>query len=568
MASNSILAKLAVQISANTAEFNKKLAESNNNFSKFTGSLNKLAGALGVAFSVKEISQFAFEAAKLAGEAEGVEAAFDRLPNSTALMNELRDATHDTVSELELMKRSVQAANFGISLEALPKLLEFAALRAQQTGQSVDYLVDSIITGIGRKSPLILDNLGISAVALKEKLGDVSVAAASVGDVADAVGKIASDQLEQMGEFSENTATSVQSLSAAWEGLTVAVGNFLNKSGFAEGVEEIADVFRFFSGEYKLTKKEVDSAIRQLYALREAAKQAGDQKEVVRLTQYIADLASAYGLLKDKPIEEVNKAQQDLTRTLEVLKAELDDLNKQFETTDIKDKRELKNIGDKIIALQEQIKTLEALKKAQKEVPGFNLDDLGFFDKIKAAADNVNFDDKAISIPIDIQLDPEGTEEFDAAVEQVRERLEQQAFLLQSAASSMSSAFESAITGQQKFAQALGNITLDIIDLYLKQALAAALAKAFQTPGTPLPIALLAAAASIGIIRGLFRKAVGGSGGGGGGVSSGVRDSRPSVSGTARDSKPVVVQVEGQLKGNDIFLSMRNTIAQNRTTRR
>src|SRR5690606_14702252 len=99
--------------------------------------------------------------------------------------------------ELNLMKRAVQGSNFDISLQSLPKLLEFAAVRAQQTGQSVDYLVDSIVTGIGRKSPLILDNLGISASQLREEMNGVSLASASVGEVAEAVGRIAGTNLEQ-----------------------------------------------------------------------------------------------------------------------------------------------------------------------------------------------------------------------------------------------------------------------------------------------------------------------------------------------------------------------------------
>jgi hypothetical protein len=182
------LAKLAIVISANTAQLAASLKSAQGQLKDFTSGITKVGGIIAGAFAVKEIAGFALEVSKLAGEADGVEAAFNRLPNATRLMLDLKEATGGTVSELDLMKRTVQATNFGISLESLPKLLEFAAVRAQQTGQSVEYLVDSIVTGIGRKSPLILDNLGISAVALKEKMGGVAVATASVGEVADAVG--------------------------------------------------------------------------------------------------------------------------------------------------------------------------------------------------------------------------------------------------------------------------------------------------------------------------------------------------------------------------------------------
>lgn len=222
---SSILAKMAVQISANTADFNRTLKAASGNLKGFTSNVQSAAGAIGIAFGVQQVSQFAIELTKLAGEAEGVRAAFDRLPDSVALMSRLKEATHNTVSELDLMKRSVMAANFGISLEALPKLLEFATLRAQQTGQSVDYLVDSIVTGIGRKSKLILDNLGISAVQLDEALGGASTQASSIGEVAEAVGKIAQESLGKMGEYSNDAATQIQQLSAAWEDLKVKAGS-------------------------------------------------------------------------------------------------------------------------------------------------------------------------------------------------------------------------------------------------------------------------------------------------------------------------------------------------------
>jgi hypothetical protein len=216
---------MAVQISANTADFNRTLKDASGNLKGFTSNVQSAAGAIGIAFGVQQVSQFAIELTKLAGEAEGVRAAFERLPDSVSLMARLKEATHNTVSELDLMKRSVMAANFGISLEALPKLLEFATLRAQQTGQSVDYLVDSIVTGIGRKSKLILDNLGISAVQLDEALGGASTAASSIGEVAEAVGKIAQESLGKMGEYSNNAATQIQQLSAAWEDLKVKAGS-------------------------------------------------------------------------------------------------------------------------------------------------------------------------------------------------------------------------------------------------------------------------------------------------------------------------------------------------------
>lgn len=232
---NSVLAKLAVQITANSTQFNKALADSSKQLNRFQSSVTDSVKGLAAGFGAVRVAEFALDVSKLAGEAEGVKRAFDKLPNSVKVMAELKDVTRGTVSELELMKRAVTATNFGISLEALPKLLEFATVRAQQTGQSVDYLVDSIVTGIGRKSPLILDNLGISTTRLKEKFGGAALEAQNIGDVAKAVGAIAEEELSKMGSMSENAATKIARLNAEWENLKVAIGGVANGTGVLGG---------------------------------------------------------------------------------------------------------------------------------------------------------------------------------------------------------------------------------------------------------------------------------------------------------------------------------------------
>ena len=151
---------------------------------------------------VRELVDATLEAAKLNGQVEAVGNAFRRqIPNSTVLLADLKQATRNTVGELELMQRALKFQNFGADVSKLPELLEFAAVRAQQTGESVDYLVNSIVNGIGRKSILILDNLGISATRLKGEFGGASLQAQSVGEVTQAVAKIAQEELAKMGRF-------------------------------------------------------------------------------------------------------------------------------------------------------------------------------------------------------------------------------------------------------------------------------------------------------------------------------------------------------------------------------
>lgn len=129
---------------------------------------------------------------EMAEQADGVTKAFNDL-NQEGLLDNLRKATKGTVNDVQLMTAAVKANDFRIPLEDLGKYLEFAQLKAQHTGQSVDYMTDSIVTGLGRKSPLILDNLGISAAEISEKTKET-------GDFMKAVAEIVDTQLAEAGE--------------------------------------------------------------------------------------------------------------------------------------------------------------------------------------------------------------------------------------------------------------------------------------------------------------------------------------------------------------------------------
>ena len=227
------IGELNVEIGARFDKLDKAFDQMGKRINKQESSLGglgqafKKVGALAAgAFSVQQIVQFTAESIKLAAEMEGVGAAFDRL-NNKSLLDNLRKATAGTVSDLELMKQAVRANNFKIPLEQLGSLFEFARRRAKDTGESVDYLVNSIVMGIGRKSPLILDNLGISAVELRKRLNGVGTEAATIGDIAKIVGNIATEELGKMGEESITTSDRIAQITAETENLKVSIGQKL-----------------------------------------------------------------------------------------------------------------------------------------------------------------------------------------------------------------------------------------------------------------------------------------------------------------------------------------------------
>jgi hypothetical protein len=158
--------------------------------------LTKAAGA--VANLGSEIFSSVQQGVELARQGEGIRIAFERLGRGD-ILDGLRQATHGTVTDLELMKAAVKFNDFKLPVEELGTMLAFAQQKAKDTGQSVDYMVESLVTGLGRKSLMILDNLGLSATEVKEKM-------AETGDMTKAVGAIIREQMSKAGDYVETAA--------------------------------------------------------------------------------------------------------------------------------------------------------------------------------------------------------------------------------------------------------------------------------------------------------------------------------------------------------------------------
>ncbi len=147
---------------------------------------------------INETGEMIRQGVELARQGEGIRIAFQRLGRGD-ILDGLREATHGTVTDLELMKAAVKFNDFKLPLDELGTMLAFAQQKAKDTGQSVDFLVESIVNGLGRKSLMILDNLGLSATEIRERMKET-------GDMTKAVGAIIRDQMQQAGDYVETAA--------------------------------------------------------------------------------------------------------------------------------------------------------------------------------------------------------------------------------------------------------------------------------------------------------------------------------------------------------------------------
>ncbi len=96
-----------------------------------------------------------------ASEGAKIMAAEQFFKNAGKSIAEYRKATNGMVSDAELMKKANLADSMGIDEKTFKKLVMVAEASALKTGQSFDYMFNSIIVGTARSSRLLLDNLGI-----------------------------------------------------------------------------------------------------------------------------------------------------------------------------------------------------------------------------------------------------------------------------------------------------------------------------------------------------------------------------------------------------------------------
>ena len=200
-------------------EFRQGITQVDNSIKGISKQFQNLGGLIGASFVVSKVTDFANECLDLAMKAEGIEVAFARIGNELN-MQELRSAVQGTVSDLELMRQAVTAEKLGIPIQEFTTYLGFAKKQANEMGESVDYMVDSIVKGVGRQSTMILDNLGISAKAVQEELK-------KGGTFAEAVGRIIQQEMGGANDTLLTTQDRLLQQKAALENVKTELGTAL-----------------------------------------------------------------------------------------------------------------------------------------------------------------------------------------------------------------------------------------------------------------------------------------------------------------------------------------------------
>lgn len=155
--------KAKIRLEGDASGANRAIKQTEKGFSKFASNVKKNALAIGAALASLV---GAFRLIKSSAEKAGQSTAFQSGLASQGIaadefIAKLREVSDSQIANADLILATNRAIALGIRADDLPKLLQTAAQASVKLGVSMTQAFNDITTGVGRASPLILDNLGI-----------------------------------------------------------------------------------------------------------------------------------------------------------------------------------------------------------------------------------------------------------------------------------------------------------------------------------------------------------------------------------------------------------------------
>lgn len=158
-----------------------------------TGTFGKLLpvmGAVGGAFAMMGGASAALDLAEAGAKAEALGASFEMMAtaagqSSEEMLSAMQRASGGTIANTDLILAANRAMSFGVasSGQEMAGLIQLSMAQAAKMGISATQAFNDLVTGVGRLSPMILDNLGVTVSAEKA----YAEYAATIGKAADAL---------------------------------------------------------------------------------------------------------------------------------------------------------------------------------------------------------------------------------------------------------------------------------------------------------------------------------------------------------------------------------------------
>lgn len=223
---------------------NKKAADKS---SKAFQKMGKGLAVMAAGWVSVNAAQKAYQLSATSAKAKDAIAVFEAAGGSVA---KLRQQTRGLISDATLARNANLARTMGIDSDQFAKLANIANAAAKSTGESSEFMLESIVKGTARSSKLLLDNLGILV-----SVGSANEAyAKKVGKTTDALTDYDKKQafinatleagvsvLDDVAAAGANSAEAFDRAEAKFENAANALGNVM-RPAIAAVINDIADL--------------------------------------------------------------------------------------------------------------------------------------------------------------------------------------------------------------------------------------------------------------------------------------------------------------------------------------
>ena len=237
-----------------------------------TAALYAFAKAVGIA------TDLAKQSAKVDALERGFDALGSKIGFTSGSLDKLRGAVDGTVNDMDLMKSANNAMMLGVvkSDEEMAQLFDTAQRLGHALGVETTDAVNSLVTGMGRQSILMLDNLGIivdTETAYKNYAEKLGITTSKLDDLQKKeafnaeVLRISSDMVGELGDEVLDGVTAFAQLETSIFNARTAIGEALSPvmqslaSFFGMAADKVAEFMR------NLTEEDLESTVREMKAL-------------------------------------------------------------------------------------------------------------------------------------------------------------------------------------------------------------------------------------------------------------------------------------------------------------
>lgn len=151
-------------VKASLNSLDKAASDSGKSFNAMEEAMQTASGVLMRDF-VNSLTSGIAESMRFGAQLQSLQSSFNVLSSSSGSaklsLDELRNATRGTVSDVDLLTAANKAMSLGLPTEELDEMFGAAMKLGRVMGIDTLSAVDSLATGVGRQSKMILDNLGI-----------------------------------------------------------------------------------------------------------------------------------------------------------------------------------------------------------------------------------------------------------------------------------------------------------------------------------------------------------------------------------------------------------------------